>query len=103
MRGISGQHDVAVVPVPVGDRAEVQPSGARAGWLDLPEQRMIVQLALEEFLEKGKATLRRQRVETEAGPRFSRAFDDKCAQSSTDSVAVSPDPAAIGANEGVRE
>src|SRR6266700_5654486 len=60
-------------------------------------------MALEEFLEKGEVVRWRQGVETEAGPRFGRAFNDKRARASAGSVAISPDPAAIRVNEGIRE
>src|SRR5579863_316017 len=99
---VSRQHDVAVVPAPVGDRAKVQPRGTRTA-TGLPDQSMTVKLPFEELLEEGKAVLWRHGAKTEAGPRSGRAFDDKRARSGVDPVAVSPHPAATRLDEGIRE
>src|ERR1700678_887102 len=102
MGGASRQSDFTVVAAPVGDSGKAQTLHDAAA-PELLDQLMTIQLAFEEFLKEGKAVMRRHGGKAEAGPRFSRAFNDKRARFGVYPVAVSPYPAAVCVDEGIRE
>src|SRR5260370_42274063 len=90
------------MPALVGDSAKVQPSNVRAV-ADLTRQLMTIQIAFEEFLEEREAVMRLHSIQTQARPRFWRAFNNECTRFSVDPIGVCPHPAAACADETVHK
>src|SRR6185312_11812207 len=101
VRGIAGEHQVAVAPRLVGHLGEaLPPRGLTAG---LADQRVAVEGTLEDLLQQPDAVLAAQRVETERLPGSLGALHDAGADPGTGGIGVKPDPSGRGLLEGEGE
>lgn len=100
--GVAEQDGVAAVPGAVGEGAEGEPRGGAVG-PGAAKERVAVEHVGEQLLQQGAAVGLARPVQAESGPGLGGALDDDGAAVGGVGVAVAPDPAVVGLDEGEGE